>query len=61
MDLDRFFTDEVLALYRMLASSTDVCERRAILRLLADEAAKVKSELRKARCEGKGKAGEIPH
>jgi hypothetical protein len=59
MDFDRFYTDEVLALYRVLASSTDVCERRAILRQLADEAAKVQSELRKA--EGKDTAGEIPH
>lgn len=47
MDLDRFFTDENLALYRLLASSTDADERRAILRLLADETAQLKTELRK--------------
>jgi hypothetical protein len=61
MDLDRFFTDENLALYRLLASSTDVDERRAILRLLADETAKLKSELRETGCEGKGKVGETLH
>ena len=49
MDLDRFFTDENLALYRLLASSLRVDERRAILRLLADETAKLKKELRRIR------------
>jgi hypothetical protein len=61
MDFDRFFTDENLALYRLLASSTDVDERRAILRLLADETAKLKSELRQTRREGNSKLGETWH
>ena len=61
MDLDRFFTDENLALYRLLASSTDANERRAILRLLADETAKLTCELRETRCDGKGKVGETQH
>ena len=47
MDLDRFYTDENLFLYRLLASSTDVDERRAILKLLAEETTKLKGELRK--------------
>jgi hypothetical protein len=47
MDLDRFYTDENLALYRLLASSTNVDERRAILKLLADETTELKRELRK--------------
>ena len=46
MDLDRFYSEQNLALYRLLASSTEVDERRAILRLLAGETAKLKSELR---------------
>lgn len=61
MDFDRFFKEENLALYRLLASSTDVDERRAILRLLADETAKLKSELRQTRCEGNSKVGETRH
>jgi hypothetical protein len=44
MDLDRFYGNENVALYRLLASSTNVDERRAILRLLADETARLKSE-----------------
>jgi hypothetical protein len=47
VDLERFYTDENLALYRLLATSTDVDERRAILRLLADQTAQLKRELRK--------------
>ena len=47
MDLDRFLTDENLALYRLLASSTNADQRRVILKLLADETAMLKSELRK--------------
>ena len=54
MGLDRFFTDENLALYRLLVCSTDVDERRAILRLLADETAKLKGELCKSCPEAMG-------
>ena len=46
MEFERFFSNENVALYRLLASSTDVDQRRAILRLLAAETAKLKSELR---------------
>ena len=48
MDFDRFLSDENVALYRLLASSTDVHQRRTILRLLADETAKLKSELQQS-------------
>jgi hypothetical protein len=61
MDLDRFFTDENLTLYRLLASSTDVDQRRAILKRLADETAKLKSELRQPGSGGKGKTVETRH
>ena len=61
MDLDRFFTEENLALYRLLASSTEVDERRAILRLLADETAKLKSELHKVRSKTTGCVGVTRH
>ena len=61
MDLDRFFTDENLTLYRRLASSTDVDQRRAILKLLADETAKLKSELRQGGPGQNGKGGETRH
>jgi hypothetical protein len=43
--MDRFFSDEKVALYKILASSTDVAQQRMILKLLADETAKMKSEL----------------
>lgn len=56
MDLDRFFTDENLALCRLLASSVDVDQRRAILKLLSDETAMLKSELRKISSE---KVGQV--
>jgi hypothetical protein len=58
MELDRFYADENLALYRLLASSTDVDERRAILRLLAEETAKLKSELRQTGSRERPEAGE---
>ncbi len=61
MDLDRFYADENLVLYRLLASSTDVDERRAILRLLADETAKLKSELRKTGFKAAGCVAETRH
>lgn len=61
MDLDRFYADENLALYRLLASSTDVDERRAILRLLADETAKLKSELRETGSKAAGCVAETRH
>jgi hypothetical protein len=61
MDLERFYTDENLALYRLLASSTDVDERRAILRLLAGETAKLKSELRKTDSEATGLVPKTRH
>ena len=61
MDLDRFFTDENLTLYRLLASSPRAAERRAILRLLADETAKLKSELRQARSGTMAEWGETRH
>jgi hypothetical protein len=61
MDLDRFYTDEILVLYRLLASSTDVNERRAILKLLADETAKLKRELRKIGPEGTSCVAETRH
>lgn len=48
MDFDRFLSDENVTLYRLLASSTDVHQRRTILRLLADETAKLKSELQQS-------------
>ena len=48
MDLDRFFSDENVALYRLLASSTDVGQRRMILRQLADETTKLKSEFQQS-------------
>jgi hypothetical protein len=61
MDLDRFFSDQNLTLYRLLASSSKVDERRAILRLLADETAKLKRELRQT-CSGKmGAVAETRH
>lgn len=46
MEFERFLSDENVALYRLLACPTDVAQRRTILRLLADETAKLKSELR---------------
>jgi len=61
MDLDRFFNDENLALYRLLASSTKADERRAILRLLAEETAKLKSELRQTRFGSLGRLTETWH
>ncbi len=61
MDLDRFYTDENLTLYRLLASSTDVDERRAILRLLAGETAKLKCDLRKIGSEGTGRVFKTRH
>jgi hypothetical protein len=61
MDLDRFFTDENLALYRLLAASTLAEERRAILRLLANETAKLKDELRKACPAVEGRLAETRH
>ena len=59
--MERFFSDENVALYRLLASSKDVAQRRAILRLLADETAKLKSELRQPGSGGKGKTVETRH
>ncbi len=59
--MDRFYTDENLALYRLLASSTDVDERRAILRLLAGETAKLKCELRKIDSERTGRVSKTRH
>ena len=63
MELERFFSNENVALYRLLASSTDVDQRRAILRLLAAETAKLKSELRQTSSERlcRGKIGEAQH
>jgi hypothetical protein len=59
--MDRFYTDENLALYRLLASSTDVDERRAILRLLAGETAKLKCELRKIGSERTARVSKTRH
>ncbi len=59
--MDRFYTDENLALYRLLASSTDVDERRAILRLLAGETAKLKCELRNIGSEGAVRLAKTRH
>jgi hypothetical protein len=59
--MERFYTDENLALYRLLASSTDVDERRAILKLLADETARLKSELRRIGSRGTGCGAETRH
>ena len=59
--MERFYTDENLALYRLLASSSDVDERRAILRLLADETAKLKSELRKGTSKATGRVAGTRH
>jgi hypothetical protein len=59
--MDRFYTDENLALYRLLASSTDVDERRAILRLLAGETAKLKCELRQIDSERAGRVSKTRH
>jgi acyl-CoA reductase-like NAD-dependent aldehyde dehydrogenase len=59
--MDRFYTDENRALYRLLASSTDVDERRAILRLLADETARLKCELRKIGSEEVGRVASTRH
>jgi hypothetical protein len=59
--MDRFYTNENLALYRLLASSTDVDERRAILRLLAGETAKLKCELRKIDSERTGRVSKTRH
>jgi len=61
MDLDRFYAGENVALYRLLASSTDIDERRAILRLLANETAKLKSELRKSVSKAAGYVAETRH
>ncbi len=60
MDLDRFFSDKNLALYRLLASSTDVDQRRTILKQLADETARLKRELRRPQFGEKATAGETP-
>ncbi len=51
--MDRFFSDENLSLYKLLASSTDVAQRRTILKLLANETAKMKSELRQTNSGGR--------
>jgi hypothetical protein len=55
--MDRFFSDENVALYKILASSTDVVQRRMILKLLAGETARMKSELQQSNsgrpCGGK--------
>jgi len=61
MCLDRFYTDENRALYRLLVASTDVDERRAILRRLAGETAKLKGELRKFGVEGTSSVAETGH
>ena len=63
MDFDRFFSDENLALYRLLAFSTDVTQRRMILRQLADETKKLKSELRQSSSQQPctGRIGEARH
>ena len=61
MDLERFFSAENLTLYRILASSTDADQRRAILKRLADETAKLKSELRRSGSEEKSKIGITRH
>ncbi len=61
MDLERFYTDENMALYRLLATSTDVDERRAILRLLADETAKLKGERRKTRSKAMNCVAKTRH
>lgn len=61
MDFERFFTAENLTLYRLLASSTDVDQRRAILKLLADETAKLKSELRQTGSGRKCRVAETRH
>lgn len=63
MDFDRFFSDENVALYRLLASSTDVAQRRAILKLLADETTKLKNELQQSSSGQpcRGKIGEARH
>lgn len=61
MDLDRFYTHENLALYRLLASSRDVAERRALLKLLADETAELKRELQSTSPDGVGRSGETRH
>jgi hypothetical protein len=63
MDFDRLFSDENVALYRQLASSTDVAQRRMILRQLADETTKLKSELRQASSGQpcRGSTGEARH
>ena len=52
MDFDRLFSEENVALYRQLASSTDVAQRRMILKQLAAETTKMKSEL------GQGSSGQ---
>lgn len=57
----QIYTDENLTLYRLLASSTDVDERRAILRLLAGETAKLKCDLRKIGSEGTGRVFKTRH
>ncbi|MDE1935891.1 hypothetical protein [Bradyrhizobium sp.] len=61
MDLDRFFTDENLARYRLLSSSTDVDQRRAVLKELADETAKLKSEFRRAHSAERTEIVETQH
>ena len=48
MEFERFLSDENVALYRLLASSTDAAQRRTILKLLAEETAKLKSELQQS-------------
>jgi hypothetical protein len=63
MDLDRFFSDENIARYRLLASSTDVAQRRRILRQLADETTKLKSELQQSNSGQpcRGRIGDARH
>ena len=63
MDFDRFFSDENVSLYRLLASSTNVAQRQMILRLLADETTKFKNELRQSSSGQpcRGRIGEARH
>jgi hypothetical protein len=59
--MERFFSHANVALYRLLVASTDADERRAILKLLADETTKLKSELRQAGSGGRGELDETRH
>jgi hypothetical protein len=47
--MERFFSERNIERYRMLANPTDETERKMILKLLAEERAKLREEIAQTR------------